>query len=70
MKKVKVISESDTGRNLMFQDIRNHHIMTRKEFVNRINSSSVYARDYYVRKINGVETPVSKPNNSIDDNLE
>ena len=43
MKMVKVIFETDSGRNKVFQDTRNNHIMTDKEFISRIkNENSVY----------------------------
>ena len=71
MKNVKVIKESKTGRNIIFQNANNHEIMTRKEFVGRIkNENSVYNNDYYVRKINEIETPVSKPDGSKKNNLD
>lgn len=45
--------------------------MTRDEFVKRIkNPNSVYHKDYYVRNINGIETPVSKPDKSTYNNLD
>jgi len=70
MKKIKVIKETDSGRNMLFQDTGNNHIMTDKEFVNKIkNPNSVYNSDYYVKVINGKETPVSKPDNSKKNNL-
>lgn len=70
-KMVKVIKENSTGRNKQFQDTRNNHIMTDKEFISRIkNPNSVYNEHYYTRKINGIDTPVSKPNGSKKDNLE
>lgn len=70
MKMVKVISETNSGRNKVFQDTRNNHIMTDKEFISRIkNENSAYHDNYYVRKINGIETAVSKPNGIKNDNL-
>ena len=71
MKVVKTIAETSTGRNTLFQNTGNNEIMTRQEFVNRIkNPSSVYHEDYYVRNINGIETPVSKPDKSTNNNLD
>lgn len=68
---VKCIKENDTGRNILFQNIGNHEIMDRKTFVSRIkNPSSIYHQDYVVKKINGIETPVSKPDNTKNNNLE
>ena len=70
MAKVIAIGETETGRNIMFQDIDNHHMMSRQEFVNRIkNPNSVYNNFYYVRKINGIDTPVSKPDGNKKNNL-
>lgn len=71
MKVVKTIAETSTGRNTLFQNTGNNEIMTRQEFVNRIkNPNSVYHDDYYVRNINGIETPVSKPDKSTNNNLD
>lgn len=71
MKVVKTIAETSTGRNTLFQNTGNNEIMTRQEFVNRIkNPNSVYHVDYYVRNINGIETPVSKPDRSTNNNLD
>ncbi len=71
MKTVKTIAETSTGRNTLFQNTGNNEIMTRQEFVNRIkNPNSVYHDDYYVRNINGIETPVSKPDKSTNNNLD
>ena len=70
MKMVKVISENENGRNKVFQDTRNNHIMTDKEFISRIqNPNSVYNEHYYVREINGQPTAVSKPDGKIKNNL-
>lgn len=66
-RKVTVTKESDTGRNLAFQDTKSGSEMTRAAFVKQIEQGS-YA-DYHVRKINGVKTPVSNPNRSESDNL-
>lgn len=70
MAKVIVIGKTESGRNNMFQDIDNHHIMSRQELVDRIkNPNSVYNNFYYVRKINGIDTPVSKPDGNKKNNL-
>ena len=71
MKNVKVLKESDTGRNILFQNISNHEIMTRTEFVSRIKSpTSSYHKDYMVKVINGIETPVSRPDKYTSNNIE
>lgn len=70
MSKIRKIKETETGRNIMFQDIDNHHIMSRQELVDRIKKpDSVYNNLYYVRKINGIDTPVSKPDGNKKNNL-
>ena len=68
---VKAIHETDSGKNDIFMDIGNHHKMTLKEFVNRIESgTSVYSENYYIKHDSSGKTPVSKPNGSKKDNLE
>ncbi len=54
----------------MFQNVGNHEIMDRKTFVDRIkNPNSSYHQDYIVKKINRIETPVSKPDGNKKNNL-
>lgn len=69
MKKPRVIvtSESSTGRNTNFQDTVTGKTMTRSQFVKQINSGNY--KDYYVRNINGLATPVSKPDGNTSNNL-
>ena len=70
MKTVKAIEQTSTGRNITFQNTGNHEIMSRPKFVNRIkNPLSEYHKYYTVKVINGIETPVSKPDKSINNNL-
>ena len=64
-KNVKVIKQSSTGRNLTFKD--GNKEMTRSEFVKEIKRGEY--DDYYVKKVNGVDTPVSKPDSSKGNNL-
>ncbi len=66
-KKVTVVKETETVRNTRFRDDTNHHEMSRREFVNQIKRGK-YDR-YYTREINGIETPVSKPDKSKKNNL-
>lgn len=68
LSKVIVIKESDTGRNERFLDTRTRKEMTRKQFIKAIDKG-LYGNDYYHRKINGVETPVSKPDGNSRNNL-
>jgi len=58
-KRVKVTLESETDRNLEFFDNYKKRYMTRKQFVTKIKKKE-YPK-YHIRKINGLETPVSNP---------
>ena len=66
--KVKVIQENASGRNEKFKDKSNGKEMTRNQFVKEIKKGNY--ENYYVRKINGIETPVSKPDGNKNNNLE
>lgn len=67
--KVEVIKESDTGRNERFRDTRTGKEMTRSQFIKAIDRGD-YGKDYYHRKINGIDTPVSKPDGNSRNNLD
>jgi hypothetical protein len=67
-KRIKVISESESGRNQTFVDTRTRKEMTRAEFVREIKQGNYPA--YHVRRINGVETQVSNPDESEGNNLD
>ena len=67
-KKLKVTSESQTGRNLDFHDNYNNANMTRAKLVQRIEGGG-YPK-YHVRVINGIKTPVSNPDKTTDNNLD
>lgn len=66
-KSVKVISESESGRNLRFVDTSTNKQMTRNQFVREIGRGNY--EGYHVRNINGVDTPVSNPDRSERNNL-
>ena len=66
--RVKVIKESSTGRNERFLDTLTNQEMTRNQFVKAIDKG-VFGDEYYHREINGVETPVSKPDGIKKNNL-
>ena len=66
-KTVVVTSESDSGRNQQFHDNRSGKNMNRVEFVRQIEQGKF--PDYYVREINGLKTPVSKPDGREGNNL-
>lgn len=70
-KNVRATRENSTGRNLEFKDVKTKEKMTRAEFVKKIEKNiSNYAEDYYVRKQNGLKTPVSKPDGKTKNNLD
>ncbi len=68
MPRITVTDESDSGRNLSFHDNRTGATMTRSQFVNEINRGNY--NQYYVREINGIDTPVSKPDGIESNNLD
>jgi hypothetical protein len=67
-KRITVTQESDTGRNERFRDNTTGREMKRPEFVRQIDNGSY--PNYHVRKINGVRTPVSNPDDSENNNLD
>ena len=66
-KNVRVIRESDSGRNQRFVDIKTKKEMTRNQFVREIERGNY--KDYHIRNINGLDTPVSNPDRSERNNL-
>lgn len=71
MPKVKVIKETKSGKNIVFQNTENHEKMTLNQFIKRIESGkSVYSDRYYIKHDSSGKTPVSKPNRSKKDNIE
>jgi hypothetical protein len=66
-KRVKVTKENPKGRNQGFQDTRTGSDMTREQFVRAIKEGKY--PNYHVRVVNGVETPVSNPDQSEGNNL-
>jgi hypothetical protein len=66
-KRVKVTVQNRTGRNLAFVDKKDGTKMTRVGFVKAIKCGDY--PDYDVRVINGISTPVSKPDKSEANNL-
>ncbi len=67
-KRITVTQESDTGRNLRFHDNQNGNDMTRANFVKQIKNGNY--DNYYVREINGIPTPCSKPDKTKNNNLD
>lgn len=66
-KRVSVTRESNTGRNERFHDNYKNTDMTRSQFVREIRNGNY--DNFHVRMINGVATPVSNPDKSINNNL-
>lgn len=66
-KSVRVTSESESGRNLKFHDLKTGKNMNRPEFVKQIEAGKF--PDYYVRKMHGLKTPISMPDKSESNNL-
>jgi hypothetical protein len=67
-KRVKTISESETGENLRFHDNYTWGDMTKKQFVKKIEGGD-YPK-HHIRIIDWVETPVSNPDSKVDNNLD
>ncbi|MDO8521687.1 MAG: hypothetical protein Q7S08_00155 [bacterium] len=67
-KSVVVTLESDSGRNQRFHDNKSRKNMTRADFVEQIGQGKF--PDYHIRKINGLNTPVSNPDRSESNNLD
>lgn len=66
-KRIKVISESESGRNQRFRDNFTGANMTRAQLVREIERGNY--PNYHVREINGVKTPVSNPDANRRNNL-
>ena len=66
-KRVTVTNTNSKGRNTNFRDNVTGANMTRPQFVKQIKNGNY--ENYHVRKINGVDTPVSNPDKSKNNNL-
>ena len=66
-KRISVTAESSHGRNESFHDNHTGRDMSRESFVKAIEQGQ-YSK-YHIREINGVKTPVSNPDKSINNNL-
>lgn len=66
-KRIKVTQETDSGRNTNFHDNFTGKDMTRTELVNQIKQGNY--KNYHIRIINDIETPVSNPDNKHNNNL-
>ena len=70
--KLIVTKETKTGRNIEFQDTRNHQKLSVNELISRLESGkSSYNEDYCVKTgKNDLKYVASKPDNSKKNNLE
>ena len=66
-KRITVTQESSTGRGLKFHDNRTGADMTRAQFVKQIEAGKY--PNYHVRKLSGVKTPASNPDDREYNNL-
>lgn len=67
-KRITVIKEDDKGRNIIFRDNLYGKDLSKEKFVKEIKQG-IY-KDYHIRTINKVETPVSNPDKSEKNNLD
>jgi hypothetical protein len=67
-KRITVTQENSTQRNTSFRDNLTKQNMTRPQLVREIKKGNY--ENYHIRKINGVDTPVSNPDNSQNNNLD
>ena len=67
-KRVKVTQESELGRNQQFHDNQSGADMTRAQFVRQIEQGNY--ENYHVRRVNGIKTPVSNPDDKEGNNLD
>ena len=66
-KRITVTSETASGRNQTFHDNFNGKNMTLNQFVKEIDKGNY--KNYHVRNINGVNTPVSNTDKKTNNNL-
>lgn len=67
-KRIKVTRESVSGRNEIFHDNFTGVDMTRSQFVEKIKQGDY--ENYHIRNINGIDTPVSNPDPTRNNNLD
>ena len=66
-KPVIVLKESETGRNELFCDLSNGNVFDRESFVASIGNGEYPG--YTVASIDGLATPMSKPDSVASNNL-
>ena len=67
-KRITVTKENNSGRNKRFHDNFTGKDMTRNQFVQQIDQGNY--ENYHIRKINNVDTPVSNPDKTRNNNLD
>lgn len=67
MARIKVTSQTKSGRNTAFHDNHTGKNMTRTQFVHEIKAGNY--NNYSVKNIGNKPTPVSKPDSSKNNNL-
>jgi hypothetical protein len=65
--RLRVTAQTASGRNTRFADRRTSRSLSRQELVRRIRRGAY--PNYHIRMINGVATPVSNPDRSVQNNL-
>lgn len=67
---LKVTKESETGRNIEFQNTGNNEKLTAQELIGRLETgNSVYNQSYYIKHQGSEKYIVSKPDGKIKNNL-
>lgn len=67
MKKISVVKQTASGRNVLFKDNVKGNIMSLNQFVKKIENHQY--DNYHIRTINNIKTPCSNPDKSINNNL-
>ena len=67
---LKVTKESNSGKNLEFQNTGNNEKLTANELIKRLETgNSAYNDGYYIKHQNGQKYIVSKPDGNEKNNL-
>lgn len=66
-KRISVTQENNKGRNEAFHDNFKNINMSRREFASRIKAGEY--PNYHVRSVNGLDTSVSNPDKTKNNNL-
>lgn len=67
MKRISVLKQNEHGRNILFRDNITKKKFTRSQLNQKIKHGGYPG--YEVRRINGIDTPVSKPDSTTNNNL-